>query len=210
MPSATAGFDQNVFVNCPFDDDYLPILQAILFCLIDCNLVPRIATERIDSGEQRLEKIVELVQSSRYSIHDLSRVQSSDPDEYARLNMPFELGIDVGLARSGSAAYASKKLLVIARDPYKYQIAISDIAGWDIRPHADDYEQAVREVRRWLHSLRLTELGASQIIGHFYDFQAWDFERLLGAGWDEDDIRDRQTPELLDAMNSWVAAGRPA
>jgi len=67
------GFDRNVFVNCPFDAEYTPILEAMLFCLIRLGLNPRIATERGDSGETRIDKILELVQSSRYSIHDLSR-----------------------------------------------------------------------------------------------------------------------------------------
>ncbi len=28
------GFDQNVFVNCPFDDEYLPLLRPLLFTII--------------------------------------------------------------------------------------------------------------------------------------------------------------------------------
>ena len=89
-------FDTNVFVNCPFDEQYASILQALLFCLLRFNLNPRIATERNDSGEARIDKILKLVQSSRYSIHDLSRCQAQTAGEHYRLNMPFELGIDFG------------------------------------------------------------------------------------------------------------------
>ena len=73
-------FDKNVFINCPFDARYAPILQGILFCLIRFGLNPRIATERSDSGESRIDKILELVESSRYSIHDLSRCQARYED----------------------------------------------------------------------------------------------------------------------------------
>ncbi len=66
-------FDRNVFVNCPLDEDYDHILQAVLFCLVRFGLKPRIATERSDAGEPRINKILDLVQSSRYSIHDLCR-----------------------------------------------------------------------------------------------------------------------------------------
>jgi hypothetical protein len=79
---STAEFQRSVFVNCPFDSDYDPILQAILFCLVYFGFVPRIATERTDSAESRLEKIIGLIESSRYSIHDLSRCQSSRAGEF--------------------------------------------------------------------------------------------------------------------------------
>lgn len=95
------GFETNVFVNCPFDSEYDRIRQAILFCLIRFGLNPRIATERSDSGETRIEKILELVESSRFSIHDLSRCQARQAGEHYRLNMPFELGIDFGCRRFG-------------------------------------------------------------------------------------------------------------
>lgn len=203
------GFDESVFINCPFDDDYRPILEAIAFCVVDCGLSPRVSTERLDSGEARLAKIVELMTASRYSIHDLSRIQASAGGEYARLNMPFELGVDHGLAQAGNAKLASKRLLVVAEDRYKYQIALSDIAGWDIDSHSGDYDRAIRCVRTWLASHRTSIPSASTIIGHYIGFQEWDYERLLGDGWDETDIRERPTPELLNAMRDWVAAGRP-
>lgn len=211
MSQSPAGsFDRNVFINCPFDDDYRPVLEAIAFCVVDCGLSPRVSTERLDSGEARLAKIVELMTASRYSIHDLSRVQASAQGEYARLNMPFELGVDHGLAQAGNAGLASKRLLVVAEDRYKYQVALSDIAGWDIDSHNGEYDKAIRCVRTWLASHGAPTPSASTIIGHYIGFQEWDYERLLGDGWDETDIRERQTPELLDAMRNWVAAGRPA
>ncbi len=129
MPRLGGGFDRNVFINCPFDDDFRPILEAILFCLIDSGFEPRIASERLDSGEVRLDKIEQMIRESRYSIHDLSRLQAGKKGEYARLNMPFELGLDYGLAHGGRGRLRDKRLLVIAQDPYKYQAALSDIAG---------------------------------------------------------------------------------
>lgn len=47
-------------------------------------------------------------------------------------------------------------------------------------------------------------------MGDFVGFQEWDYERLLAAGWDEEDIRTRATSELLEAMRAWRDAGRPA
>lgn len=84
-------FDQSVFINCPFDEDYAPVLQAILFCVGLLGFSPRVATKRADGGETRLEKIRELIEERRFSIHDLSRCQARRKGEYFRLNMPFEL-----------------------------------------------------------------------------------------------------------------------
>jgi len=111
-------FDRNVFVNCPFDTEYSPILDAMLFCLIRFGLNPRIATERGDSGEARIDKILDLVQSSRYSIHDLSRCQARTAGEHYRLNMPFELGIDFGCRRFGPEPQSRKVFLVLEEKSY--------------------------------------------------------------------------------------------
>ena len=70
-------FNKNIFVNCPFDEDYKPLLKSLLFTIIYCGFNPRIALERFDSGEGRLSKIKELIDSSIYSIHDLSRIKSN-------------------------------------------------------------------------------------------------------------------------------------
>ena len=209
MTSAGHAFEHNIFINCPFDSDYQPILEAILFCVVDCGLSPRIATERADSGEVRLNKIVELIRTCRYSIHDLSRVQAKEGGEFARLNMPFELGIDYGFAKSSGGKLKSKKLLVIAEARYKYQVALSDIAGWDIQTHDGKYDEAIGVVRYWLASIDLANRSHSQILGDYLGYQEWDFERLREVGWNETDIRRRPTRELLDAMEGWVNAGRP-
>ena len=94
-------FSNNVFINCPFDEDHEQLLHAILFCLIRFGFKPGIAAERIDSGEARPEKIKELIRESKYSIHDLSRFRSSAYDEHYRMNMPFELGLDFGCKNFG-------------------------------------------------------------------------------------------------------------
>ena len=89
-------FSKSVFINCPFDDQFIPLLRSILFVIIYLGFTPRIALERFDSGEARINKIINLIEASKFSIHDLSRIKSSEKSEYFRLNMPFELGVDIG------------------------------------------------------------------------------------------------------------------
>ena len=203
-------FDNSVFVNCPFDEEYRHILQAILFCLVRCGLTPRIASERTDAGESRVEKIIELIESSRYSIHDLSRCQAREAGEHYRLNMPFELGMDFGCRRYGGQPFSGKIILILEEEPYRYQAAISDLAGNDIEAHGGDYLTAVRKVRNWFAGLNgFQPVGAANILAEYEDFQEWYYERQLDAGFSEVDIQDYSTTELLNAMFRWVDEGRP-
>jgi hypothetical protein len=74
-------FETDVFVNCPFDSAYLPLLRPILFTIIDLGFAPRIALETLDSGRPRIEKIISLVESSKYAVRDLSRIQARQAGE---------------------------------------------------------------------------------------------------------------------------------
>lgn len=203
-------FERNVFVNCPFDADYEPILQAILFCLVRFGLSPRIATERSDAGEARLVKIKELIEASKFSIHDLSRCQSREAGEFARLNMPFELGLDFGCRAYFGQPQSQKVILILEEKPYRYQAALSDLAGSDISVHEGDYAKAIRKVRNWLVGMALFEnVGAARVVGEYEDFQEWFFEEQLKQGSSEEDFLDLPTPELLAGMHLWVENGMP-
>ena len=174
------------------------------------GLKPRIATERSDAGEPRVEKIIELIQSSRYSIHDLSRCQARESGEHYRLNMPFELGVDYGCRRYGGAPFSEKVILVLEEQPYRYQAAISDLAGSDIEVHRGDCETAVRKVRNWVSGMRGFEsVGDGRILAEYEDFQKWHYERQLEAGFSEQGIQDYPTLELLSAMLEWTNQHRP-
>ncbi|MFL6856315.1 MAG: hypothetical protein ACJ8EB_00240 [Allosphingosinicella sp.] len=203
-------FERSVFVNCPFDDDFEPILQAILFCIVYLGLAPRISRERIDSGEVRLQKIRGLIEGSKYSIHDLSRSQASKKGEHFRLNMPFELGIDYACREYFGSGRETKRFLVLDEKAYRYQAAISDIAGCDIHYHGGDFQKAVRKVRNWLVSeAGIAADGAARVLARYADFQGWYYEKQLAAGFSEDDIKDYPTKELLRAMQEWMDAGQP-
>lgn len=201
----TADFERSVFINCPFDRAYEPILQAVLFCVVLLGFVPRIATERSDSGEVRLEKIRELIVASRHSIHDLSRCEATKKGERYRLNMPFELGVDYGCRQFAGEHWSTKRILILEEKPFRYQAAISDLAGCDIAAHAGDFQTAVRKVRNWLAPVSTAgTIGARRILDRYEDFQAWYFEKQISLGFSEDDIRDYSTGELLAAMREWV------
>lgn len=50
-----ASYAASVFINCPFDDQYRPMLFAAVFAILDCGYQPRCAQEVEDGGDVRIE-----------------------------------------------------------------------------------------------------------------------------------------------------------
>lgn len=210
-PSPVPGFDRNVFVNCPFDELYLPILRPILFCVLYLGLKPRIALERLNSAEARVAKIVELIRESRFGIHDISRLQAQRKGEFYRLNMPFELGLDVGCAFFGGNGWQTKKCLILEAERYRYQAAISDLSNSDIAVHGNDPQRAMTEVRNWLTvDANLPNApGPSALWNRFTDFTADHFTALSKRGYSPADVASQPVSELLPTMEAWSSRQAP-
>lgn len=135
---------RGVFINCPFDPQYRPLLHALIFAVHDCGFRPRSALEVEDSGEVRVQKIVRIIGESPYGIHDISRIDTP------RFNMSFELGLFLGAKAFGGSEQQSKSCVVLDEEPYRYQKYCSDIAGQDIRAHGGKPNTAIEIVRNWL------------------------------------------------------------
>ena len=144
---------KDVFINCPFDDKYKPIFDAIVFAVRDLGFIARCALEIDDAGEVRLDKIVRLIGQCAYSVHDISSVGLGLGTNLPRFNMPLELGLDLGCKRFGNRAQRMKACLILDSDPYRYRASISDISGQDIHSHGARPESAITELRNWLASL---------------------------------------------------------
>jgi len=124
-------FESNVFINCPFDKFYVPLLQPLLFTVLYLDLNP-LVSETKSSGQIRVEQIKKLIFNSKYSIHDISRSEALKENDLPRFNMPFEMGLDLGCQSFGKKKLNFKKSLVLEKTRYHYQKIISDIAGQDI------------------------------------------------------------------------------
>ncbi len=199
-------FEKNVFINCPFDSAYKSLLRPLLFTILYFDFNPKIASERSDSAEQRIDKICEFIESSKYSIHDLSRLKSMKKNEFARHNMPFELGIDYGSRKFAENHFGEKKFLVLEKEKYDYSKALSDFAGADIKSHNNEPELIIREVRNWfVETVGLTKLKPSSVI--FNDFIAFmgvfDAERR-SEGFKDKDIYEMPTPEFTLFIKEWL------
>lgn len=165
-------YNDNVFINCPFDSAYKQLLDAIVFAIHDCGFIPRCALEEEDASEVRIDKIYNIIADCRYGIHDISRTQLDTASGFPRFNMPLELGIFLGAKKFGIAEQKRKKCLILDTEPYRYQQFISDIAGQDIQAHNDTPEVIVKIVRDWLRnaSRRETIPSGSIIWDRYQEF----------------------------------------
>lgn len=199
-------FEKNVFINCPFDDKYFSLLRPLLFTIIYLKLNPRLTLENLDSGEARILKIIKLIEESKFSIHDLSRLKANKKGEFFRLNMPLELGIDIGCRYYKRLQWAEKKCLILETEKYRYQAAISDLSNSDIAAHYDEPEKIVKIVRVWLTNVaKLNKVdGSSRIWGAFNEFMAWNYDKLMDRGFSKEEIANLPINELIGEMTEWV------
>lgn len=147
-------YEDSVFLNVPFDTKYQPLFDSLIFAIHDCGFTARSAREVEDSGQARVEKILDIIEESMFGIHDISRAGIDRATGLARFNMPLELGFFLGAKRYGSDKHLNKRCLVLDRERYRYRNFCSDISGQDIRAHNNQPRDAIRAVRDWLSSHR--------------------------------------------------------
>jgi hypothetical protein len=167
-------YQDSVFLNVPFDKKYVRLFEALVFAVHDCGFIARSALEVDDSGQARVLKILDIIEQSRYGIHDISRAGIDGQTGLARFNMPLELGFFLGAMRYGITKQRQKRCLVLDRERYRYRNFCSDIAGQDIRAHNDRPRDAIRAVRDWLstHRTAVQMPGGKAIFDRYERFRA--------------------------------------
>ena len=166
-------YAQRVFINCPFDSEYKPLFEAIVFAVLSCGFRPRCALEIDDSSEVRIDRIFKIIAECKYGIHDISRTQVTSASGLPRFNMPLELGMFLAAKRFGMGKQRRKVCLVLDTMPYRYQQFISDIAGQDIQVHNNSAREAITVVRNWLRNASRSTIlpGGMEIYRRFQLFE---------------------------------------
>ena len=122
-----------VFLNIPYDEKFERLFLAYIVGISALGMVPR-ATLEIPDSSRRLEKILKLVRSCEYSIHDLSRVQlDRAKPRVPRFNMPFELGLCV--ADANLRGDRRQNWFVFEAVANRLDKSLSDLKGTDPRIH---------------------------------------------------------------------------
>ena len=109
-------------------------------------------------------------------------------EDLPRFNMPFELGMFLGAHRFGDRWVAKKAFTIFDREAFRYQRALSDIAGQDIRVHGCDAQRASEGTRDWLSHQTVRNIripGAAAIWALYQDFIA-ELPALAAAALQDD------------------------
>ena len=133
-----------VFLNIPYDEQFHSLYIAYIVGIYQLRFVPFIASG-IPGGKRRLDRVLGLIKSCRYSIHDLSRVEvSAAPGATPRFNMPLELGMTITWAELNPERH---EWFVWETSPYRLQRSMSDLNGTDPNIHNGTVEGIFSELR---------------------------------------------------------------
>lgn len=201
-------YDESVFINCPFDDGYKPLFEAVVFAVLNCGYTPRCALELSNSGQVRIGKINDLIAGCRFGIHDISRTEPDPVNHLPRFNMPLELGLFLGCQTFGGHKHKHKSCLIFDFEKYRYQKFISDIAGQDIKAHGQSPERIIKGIRDWLRPHSPHPLPGGQ---HFADLFAAFQAVLPNLCHRQNLVRDElEFVDLVAMIRATSTPGRPA
>lgn len=119
---------QSVFLNVPYDSPFENLYLAYIVGLTQLGLTINATLAVPNQG--RLDRIVNLIEQSDASIHDLSRIELSSG--IPRFNMPLELGLALYRSRATNGRH---KVFVFEKKPYRMQHSTSDVSGIDPQIH---------------------------------------------------------------------------
>ena len=211
-------FERQVFVNCPYDDHYRELQRAMIFVLLRLGFEPCLAAQISDSGQLRMEKIKIQISTCRYSIHDLSLVIAKDGGECARMNMPYELGVDLGARWYGSSPLDRKQMLVLERTRGSVKKALSDHAGFDLRSHEGSVDNLIREIRAHFYAVLSAQPGGvvadypthDDLWDEWIQFIPWLQSRPDGKLRSHHEIKTMEAAEFKDKVRQWLKAQKDA
>lgn len=133
-----------VFINCPFDEGYEPLFDALVFVAVAFNFAPTTSYADGDPGVARIERLRRLLRDAPYSLHDLSRCTGEGEMNTARMNMPLELGMAIMRQHLGEAVpeLTPHHWAAFVPEGHLADAFISDLAGFDLLEYGGDDDVA--------------------------------------------------------------------
>lgn len=195
-------YEKNVFINCPFDEEYTSLFEAIIFTIYILEFILRSSFE-IDDGGVRVEKIIKLISECKYGIHDISRTELNPENHLPRFNMPFELGIDIGCKYLSENHHCEKVHLIIDTENHRFRIYLSDISGQDVKAHKNDPNEIIKVVRNWLStSLKKKVIPSASFIQKQYELFRSQMKRICDSS--NLDAEDLQYTDFCHIIEIWL------
>jgi hypothetical protein len=201
----TPPYEGSVFINCPFDSWYKPLMRALIFAVYDCGFAPRSALEADNASEVRFQKILRIISDCKFGIHDLARDKSPRSRRLPHFNMPLELGLFLGASNLGVRRDRAKQCLILDRDRHQYRTLCSDLAGHDIHDHRGMPAIAITRVRDWL-SIPAADEGIEIPSGSVIAARYKQFERILPewVGLQQRRMRELTYTDERNLVEKWL------
>jgi hypothetical protein len=196
--------NRDVFINCPFSQDYGDHFRSIVFTTIRSGFNPRCALETDDGAQNRFEKICEIIKDCRLGVHDISKTELDKKSKLPRFNMPLELGVFLAAKKFGEGAQRRKRCIIFDREQYRYQAFMSDIAGQDIHAHNDKVDRLVTKLASWLRAEAKDDRipGGKIIHSEYSNFKSALPKICKDRGLSESELTFR---DYLTLMTMWIS-----
>jgi hypothetical protein len=143
--------DFRVFLNYPFDEEFEPLAHAMHFAVVATGLIPTCARDVSAPDRLRLEMLVDIISNSRFSVHDFSRYRGEGEKNFARFNMPIEMGMSLYYAFS--TYQREHRCAFFVDTPHDYQRFASDLAGLDPKHHDNKDLLMLTGIYEWLREV---------------------------------------------------------
>jgi hypothetical protein len=139
-----------VFLNYPFDEEAEAISLSMHFAVISAGLLPICAHDLTAPDRPRLEMLVHAITNCHYSAHDFSRFKGEGEKNFARFNMPVEMGM--ALFHALHTHRVEHRCAFFVSSPHDYKAFVSDLAGLDPLNYRDSEELLLR-MYEWLRDV---------------------------------------------------------
>jgi len=149
-----------VFLNYPFDKQFSPLSDAMSFAVVAGGLLPVSAYDLTSPDRPRLEMLVEAIRCCNYSAHDFSRSEGVGSHNFARMNMPIEMGM--ALFHALRTQRREHRCLFLVPTELDYKVFASNLAGLDPRVHQNDDRLILTEMYEWLRGVVPSSLFNTQ------------------------------------------------
>lgn len=185
-----------VFLNYPFDRGFERFANAMHFGVVAAGLIPVCSCDLSVPDRPRLDMLVDTITNCHYSAHDFSRFTGEGPDNFARFNMPIEMGM--ALFHALQTQRVGHRCAFFVSTKHDYLSFASDLAGLDPKHYDSDELKLVVSVYDWLRDVArplATELPTVRV-KEKYEYFRESVERLDGNGIDGE-ASHNETQELM-------------
>lgn len=120
--------------------------------------------------------------------------------------MPFELGIDYGAKVLKGGKWGNKQILILEKERYRFQKALSDLSGSDIKNHDNEPSKIVKVIRDWFFTTEELRVDSGNKIWiNFNEFNAYLYDQAIERDG-HDNVDELQVVEVLRHMDDWLAS----